>query len=130
MPRGQRCMYRRTALGAVPAAIAVMDAMIFAAGRGTRLQPLTHELPKALIEIGGVPMLERVARRLVAAGADRLVINTHPFPEQIVEFVREREGFGVEVHFSHEPDEPLETGGGLRQAAPLFRRDAPFLLHN
>jgi NDP-sugar pyrophosphorylase family protein len=107
-----------------------MDAMIFAAGLGTRLQPLTLELPKALVEVGGVPMLERVARRLVAAGADRLVINTHPFPERIVEFVRERAAFGVEVRFSHEPDEPLDTGGGLRQAAPLFRREAPFFLHN
>src|SRR5687767_13305106 len=107
-----------------------MDAMIFAAGRGTRLQPLTHERPKALIEVDGKPMLEHVARRLVAAGVDRLIINTHPFPEQVVGFVRERDGFGVEVHFSHEPDEPLETGGGLRQAAPLFRRDAPFFLHN
>jgi NDP-sugar pyrophosphorylase family protein len=70
------------------------------------------------------------AHARVAEGADRLIINTHPFPELIVDFVRQRDGFGVEVHFSHEPDEPLETGGGLRQAAPLFRRDAPFFLHN
>lgn len=107
-----------------------MDAMIFAAGLGTRLQPLTHALPKALVEVAGVPMLEHVARRLVAAGADRLIINTHPFPERLVAFVRERDGFGADVRFSHEPDEPLDTGGGLRQAAPLFRRNAPFVLHN
>jgi MurNAc alpha-1-phosphate uridylyltransferase len=107
-----------------------MDAMIFAAGLGTRLQPLTHELPKALVEVAGVPMLEHVARRLVAAGADRLIINTHPFPERIVAVVRERNGFGADVRFSHEPDRPLDTGGGLRQALPLFRRDAPFFLHN
>jgi N-acetyl-alpha-D-muramate 1-phosphate uridylyltransferase len=107
-----------------------MDAMIFAAGLGTRLQPLTHDVPKALVEVGGVPMLEHVARRLVTAGADRLIINTHPFPDRIVSFVRARDGFGAEVRFSHEPDEPLDTGGGLRQAASLFRRDAPFFLHN
>jgi NDP-sugar pyrophosphorylase family protein len=107
-----------------------MDAMIFAAGLGTRLQPLTHQMPKALVEVAGVPMLEQVARRLVAHGADRLIINTHPFAERIVAFVRERAGFGADVHFSHEPDEPLDTGGGLRHAASLFRRDAPFFLHN
>ena len=107
-----------------------MDAMIFAAGLGTRLRPLTHRTPKALIEVGGVPMLERVARRLIAAGADRLIINTHAFPDRIVQFVRARGDFGVEVHFSHEPHEPLDTGGGLREAAPLFYRTAPCFLHN
>jgi NDP-sugar pyrophosphorylase family protein len=107
-----------------------MDAMIFAAGHGTRLRPLTNEIPKALVEVNGAPMLERVARRLVDAGADRLIVNTHPFADRIVEFVTSRNGFGVEVEFSHEPDEPLDTGGGLRQASPLLRRDAPFFLHN
>ncbi|MEX1181861.1 MAG: nucleotidyltransferase family protein [Gemmatimonadota bacterium] len=107
-----------------------MDAMIFAAGFGTRLRPLTDDRPKALVEVDGVPMLERVARRLVDAGADRLIINTHPFPGMIRELVEARHGFGAEVHFSHEPDAPLDTGGGLRQAVPLFRRDAPFFLHN
>ncbi|MBI4544274.1 MAG: NTP transferase domain-containing protein [Gemmatimonadetes bacterium] len=104
--------------------------MIFAAGLGTRLRPLTDHAPKALIPVGGVPMLERVARRLVDAGADRLVINTHRHSEQIEAFVAERGGFGAEVVFSREPDRPLETGGGLLQAAALLRRDAPFLLHN
>lgn len=107
-----------------------MDAMIFAAGLGTRLAPLTDRMPKALVPVGGVPMLERVARRLIAAGADRLIINTHHFAEQIVAFVSERSGFGVEVRFSPEPEAPLETGGGLRRAATLFRRDAPAMLHN
>jgi N-acetyl-alpha-D-muramate 1-phosphate uridylyltransferase len=94
------------------------------------LRPLTDRIPKALVEVGGVPMLERVARRLIAAGADRLVINTHHLAEQIERFVAEREGFGVEVHLSAEPDGPLETGGALLRAAPLLRRDAPFFLHN
>jgi NDP-sugar pyrophosphorylase family protein len=107
-----------------------MDAMIFAAGLGTRLRPLTNDRPKALVEIHGVTMLEIVARRLIAAGADRLIINTHHFPDRIAAHVRDRAGFGVEVLLSHEPGHPLETGGGLGHAAHLFRRDAPFLIHN
>ena len=107
-----------------------MDAMIFAAGLGTRLRPLTSDVPKALVDIGGVPILEHVARRLVDAGADRLIINTHPHPDQIRAFVRDRDGFGVEVRFSHEPDAPLDTAGGLRHARDLFSADAPFFLHN
>jgi MurNAc alpha-1-phosphate uridylyltransferase len=107
-----------------------MDAMILAAGLGTRLRPLTDRIPKALVEIGDVAVLEHVARRLIDAGADRLIINTHPFPGLIHDYVARRDGFGVEVHYSHEPDAPLDTAGGLRHAAHLFRRDAPFFLHN
>jgi NDP-sugar pyrophosphorylase family protein len=108
----------------------MMDAMIFAAGLGTRLRPLTDVTPKPLIPVGGVPMLERVARRVVAGGADRIIINTHHLGEQIERFVRDRDGFGVDVRISHEEGEPLETGGALRRAAGHFRRDAPFLMHN
>ncbi|CAN5753853.1 nucleotidyltransferase family protein [soil metagenome] len=104
--------------------------MLLAAGLGTRLRPLTDRIPKALLEVGGVPMLEQVARRLIAAGADRLIVNTHHLGEQIERFVAEREGFGVEVRISREAKAPLETGGGLLNAAPHFRRDAPFFLHN
>jgi NDP-sugar pyrophosphorylase family protein len=107
-----------------------MDAMIFAAGLGTRLRPLTNNRPKALVEVAGVPVLERVARRLIDAGADRLVINTHHFAERVRDFVRSRDGFGVEVLLSEEPDGPLDTGGGLARASTLFRRDRPVLLHN
>jgi N-acetyl-alpha-D-muramate 1-phosphate uridylyltransferase len=107
-----------------------MDAMIFAAGLGTRLRPLTDDRPKALVEFGGLTILERVARRLAEAGADRIIINTHHFPDRIEELVREKRGFGVDVRLSYEPGEPLDTGGGLQRAAPLFRRDRPILLHN
>jgi NDP-sugar pyrophosphorylase family protein len=107
-----------------------MDAMIFAAGLGTRLRPLTDDRPKALVDVAGRPVIERVARRLIRAGADRLIINTHHFAERIDELVRAVDGFGVEVHLSHEPGAPLDTGGGLQRAAHLFRRDAPFFLHN
>jgi len=107
-----------------------MDAMILAAGLGTRLRPLTDHTPKPLIPVAGVPMLERVARRLIAAGADRLIVNTSHLSEQVEAFLRERGGFGVEWHVSREPGAPLETGGAILQGAPLFRRDAPFFLHN
>lgn len=104
--------------------------MILAAGLGTRLRPLTDELPKALVAVAGVPMLERVARRLIAAGAERLVVNVHHHADRVEAFLRERDGFGVPVRISREPEAPLDTGGALRAAAPLFERSAPFFLHN
>src|SRR5262245_31371443 len=107
-----------------------MDAMILAAGLGTRLAPLTDATPKALVEVGGVPMLERVARRLVEAGAPRLVVNVCPFADRIEAFVRARHGFGVECAISRESPAPLETGGGLLAAAPLLQDDGPVVLHN
>lgn len=107
-----------------------MDAMIFAAGLGTRLRPLTDQIPKALVEIGGVPMLEHVARRLVRAGATRLIVNVHHHADQVRRFIAEREGFGVETLISDETELLLDTGGGLRNAGPLFHHDAPFLIHN
>ena len=104
--------------------------MILAAGLGSRLRPLTDRIPKALIEVGGVPILERVAMNLIEAGADRLIINLHHLGERIRDFVEEREGFGVEVRFSDEREMALETGGGVLHAAPLLRDDAPFFVHN
>lgn len=104
--------------------------MILAAGLGTRLSPLTDRLPKALVEVGGVPVLERNARRLVAAGADRLIVNVHPFHEAIRAHVAARAGYGVDVRIAHEVEAPLETGGGLLAARSHFREDAPFFLHN
>ena len=107
-----------------------MDAMILAAGFGTRLGDLTRDTPKALIDVGGVPVLERVARKLIDAGADHLIINVHHHADRIIEFVHSRDDFGVSVSFSREVDAPLETGGGLLHAKPLFRGDGSFLLHN
>ena len=104
--------------------------MILAAGLGTRLGELTRDTPKALIDVGGVPVLERVARRLIDAGADHLIINLHHHADRIIDYVRSRDDFGVAVSFSHETDGPLETGGGLLHAKPLFRQQGSFLLHN
>ncbi len=107
-----------------------MDAMILAAGLGTRLRPLTYDVPKALVEVGGVAVLDRVAGRVVAAGADRLVVNVSPHAELIRRHIERQAGWGVEVYVSEEPDGPLETGGGILAAASHFRRNGPILVHN
>jgi NDP-sugar pyrophosphorylase family protein len=104
--------------------------MLLAAGLGTRLRPLTDQTPKALVPVAGVPMLERVARRVIDAGADRLIINLHHHAARIRDFVQERDGFGVETLLSEETGHPLETGGALLHARSLFRRDEAFYLHN
>jgi N-acetyl-alpha-D-muramate 1-phosphate uridylyltransferase len=107
-----------------------MDGMILAAGLGTRLGEITKDTPKAIVDVAGRSALERVARSLIGAGVDRLIINVHHHAESVIRHVRERDGFGVDVEFSREVDAPLETGGGLLHAAALFRRDSPFFLHN
>lgn len=108
-----------------------MQAMILAAGLGTRLRPLTHDRPKALVEvIDGVPMLGHVARRLIEAGATRLIINVHHFSDQIRRYLEAEDHFGVEVFLSEEPEQPLETGGGLLAARSYFRPGEDFLMHN
>lgn len=105
--------------------------MILAAGLGTRLRPLTDHTPKALIEVGGVSILERIGRRLVAAGADRIIVNAHRHAEQIEAHAARLAGeLGVDVLVAVETEEPLETGGALARAEPLFRKEGPFLLHN
>lgn len=106
-----------------------MKAMIFAAGLGTRLKPLTDTMPKALVPVDGVPLLKIVATRLLEAGIGSLVINTHHFAEQIARYVSQEKGFGAEVHLSPEPGQLLETGGGILHARP-FLEGAPFLAHN
>jgi len=107
-----------------------MEAMILAAGAGTRLRPLTDGTPKALVLVRGRPLLAHVMDRLVVAGATRLIVNTCHHAEQIAAFLDRHTPPGVEIALSPEPDGPYDTGGGLLAAAPLFRRDGPFLLHN
>lgn len=107
-----------------------MKALIFAAGLGTRLRPITDTLPKALVPVAGVPMLERVLCKLRDAGIDAFVVNVHHFAEQIEAFLSEND-FGVPVAVSREEREPLETGGGIRHAAPLLASpEGRFLVHN
>jgi NDP-sugar pyrophosphorylase family protein len=106
-----------------------MDALIFAAGLGTRLGPLTAETPKALIEVAGKTLLEHAARRLAAAGVTRLVVNVCHHAEQIARFVAAHD-LGLPVVLSPEPGGPFETGGGLKAARNLLGRDGPIVLHN
>lgn len=107
-----------------------MKGMIFAAGLGTRLRPLTDTMPKALVPVGGVPMLERVILKLKAAGVDELVVNVHHFAGQIEAFLAERDNFGIRIDISEERGEALETGGGIRHAAPLLEGCGRFVVHN
>ena len=107
-----------------------MQAMIFAAGLGTRLKPLTDKLPKALIEIDGVPLLKRVIEKLKASGCDHIVINVHHFAPLIIDYLKTNDNFGVDIRVSDETAELLETGGGLKHAQQLFRPDEPILIHN
>ncbi len=107
-----------------------MKAMVFAAGLGTRLRPLTDTMPKALVPVRGVPMLGRVLTKLRGAGIDSFVVNVHHFAEQIEKYLSEND-FGAPVAVSREPDGPLETGGGIKHAAPLLRSpEGRFLVHN
>lgn len=96
-----------------------MKAMIFAAGLGTRLKPITDSIPKALLPIGGKTLLEWQLEKLKAAGITDVVINIHHFPEQIVAFCQEHIT-GMTIRFSDESDMLLETGGGLRKAGALL----------
>jgi NDP-sugar pyrophosphorylase family protein len=105
------------------------QAMIFAAGLGTRLKPLTDTMPKALVPVDGRPLLDINIRRLMAQGYDRFVVNIHHFAQQIVDYVNEQD-YAPLVHFSDESAQLLETGGGLKKAASLFRDDQPILIHN
>ncbi len=107
-----------------------MKAMIFAAGLGTRLRPLTNDRPKALVEIGGKTMLERVIMKLAAAGFDDITINIHHFGEKIIEFLERNSNFGLNLHISDERDLLLDTGGGILKARPFLDGDEPFLVHN
>ena len=107
-----------------------MKAMIFAAGLGTRLRPLTNDRPKALVEVAGVTMLERVIRHIAEAGFDDITINIHHFGNKIIEFLDNHDRFGLDIHISDERELLLDTGGGILQARPFLDGNEPFLVHN
>ena len=107
-----------------------MQAMIFAAGLGTRLKPLTDRIPKALVSVGGEPLLKRVIFQLKDAGFTRIVVNVHHFSQQIIDYLRENNNFGMDIRISDESDKLLETGGGIKKAWPLFDQTEPILIHN
>ena len=93
-----------------------MKAMIFAAGLGTRLKPLTDTMPKALVPLAGKPLLQWQVEKLRDAGITDIIVNVHHFPDQIIEAVRANAGWGCNIVISDERDALLDTGGGLRKA--------------
>jgi NDP-sugar pyrophosphorylase family protein len=107
-----------------------MKAMIFAAGMGTRLKPLTDTIPKALVPVAGKPLLQHVIEKLRNYGFDEIIINIHHFADQIIDFVASENHFNIRIEFSHERDELLDTGGGIRKASWFFDDGKPFLVHN
>ena len=106
-----------------------MNAFIFAAGLGTRLKPLTDTMPKALVPVGGKPLLAHVIEKLKAAGCKKIVINIHHFGDMIIDYVKSQNSFGVDILFSDERQMLLETGGAIKHAVDLLG-DEPFLIHN
>ena len=107
-----------------------MKALIFAAGLGTRLKPLTDTMPKALVPIDGKPLLEHVILKLKAAGFNQIIVNVHHFPDQIIEFLKSKNNFDLRIEISDERDKLLDTGGGVKNAKWFFDDGKPFLVHN
>jgi len=104
--------------------------MIFAAGLGTRLRPLTDHMPKAMVRVGEHPLLWHVIMKLKQAGVERMVVNVHHFAEQIEDYLKANDNFELDIRISDEREMLLETGGGIRKALPLLDPDSPVLIHN
>lgn len=106
-----------------------MRAMILAAGRGERLRPLTDRMPKPLAEVRGKPLIVHHLEALAAAGFREIVINQGHLGDMLPGALGDGERWGVNIHWSVEKPEPLETGGGIFQALPMLG-DGPFLAVN
>lgn len=107
-----------------------MKAIIFAAGLGTRLQPLTDRVPKALVLVNGKTLLEIAVNKLIHAGFNEIVLNVHHFAEQIIQFVKDHDLAGAKISISDETKKLLDTGGGLMNACWFFNMEEPFLAYN
>lgn len=107
-----------------------MKALIFAAGKGTRLRPFTDAHPKALAPVNGIPLLGRNIKFLQSAGINEFIINIHHFGNQIVEYLKKNDNFGAKIEISDEKDQLLETGGGLIFAKKFLDFEEDFLIMN
>lgn len=105
-----------------------MEAMIFAAGLGTRLYPLTKDKPKALVEIAGKTLLDRTIEKLIKAKVQRIIINAHHYADKIEVHLKQHH-YPVEILLSKE-EELLNTGGGLKAAKQYFTLKHNILIHN
>jgi NDP-sugar pyrophosphorylase family protein len=106
-----------------------MKAMIFAAGLGTRLQNETVAKPKALVDVGGKPLLQHAIEKLKAEGIVEIIVNVHHFSDLVISIIKEKD-FGIPVHISDETEKLLDTGGGLKKAAGFFTQSEPVLVYN
>lgn len=107
-----------------------MKAMILAAGLGTRLQPLTLDRPKALVEVAGKTLLQLAIDKVAGAGYNEIVINIHHFADQIIEYLYRNDNFGLDITISDERHQLLDTGGGIKKAGSLLSGSGPFLVYN
>lgn len=106
-----------------------MKALIFAAGLGERMRPLTDTTPKPLLAVAGKPLIEWHLEKLAACGVREVVVNTSWLAEQFPRALGDGARWGLRIAYSYEGRTPLETGGGMLHALPLLG-DAPFLLVN
>jgi NDP-sugar pyrophosphorylase family protein len=106
-----------------------MKAMILAAGLGTRLKPLTDSIPKAMVPLGGKPLIYHTINKLITAGVTQIIINVHHFAKSIIEYVETNKDFNIPIAISRE-EALLDTGGGLKNASWFFNDNQPFILHN
>lgn len=107
-----------------------MKALVFAAGLGSRLSPLTDDRPKALVQVCGKPILEHVLTGLIQQGVEEAVINVHHFADKIEAFLEEKQNFNIKIQISDERSRLLETGGGLLKARKFLEDSENFILHN
>ena len=107
-----------------------MKAMVFAAGLGTRLKPFTDHHPKALAEIDGQPMLGLVIDKLKSFGVSEIIVNVHHFADQIIDYLKSNNNFGITIHISDETDRLLDTGGGILTARKWLDDSERFIVHN
>ena len=107
-----------------------MKAIILAAGLGSRLKHVTHDKPKALVEVDGIPMLESVILKLKSQGINELLINIHHFGQSIIDFLDTKNNFGVDITISDERDLLLNTGGAILRAKNFILGNEPVLVHN
>ena len=107
--------------------------MIFCAGLGTRLKPLTDTMPKALVPMAGKPLLQWQVEKLRDAGITDIIVNVHHFPDQIIDAIRTNNGWRCNIAISDERDALLDTGGGLKKAlklSPITNNRSPLLACN
>lgn len=107
-----------------------MKALIFAAGLGSRLKEYTQNKPKALVTLAGKPLLQRAIEHLKNFGINHIVINVHHFADQVIDFIKEHDSFGIRIDISDERDQLLDTGGGLKKAGQFLMGNEPILIYN